>query len=92
MSGAKKEAAEILNQANLRASQVVEDAKIKAQEEAERIKVSAEKDLSQSINKAREGLRSEVAILAVAGAEKILKSEIDKESNASLIDEIAKEL
>ena len=92
MSGAKKEAAEILNQANLRATQVVEDAKTKAQEEVERIKVSAEKDLSQSINKAREGLRSEVAILAVAGAEKILKSEINKESNASLIDEIAKEL
>ena len=92
ISGAKKEAAEILNQANLRATQVVEDAKTKAQEEAERIKVSAENDLSQSINKAREGLRAEVAILAVAGAEKILKSEIDKESNASLIDEIAKEL
>ena len=92
MSGAKKEAAEILNQANLRATQVVEDAKTKAQEEVERIKVSAEKDLSQSINKAREGLRSEVAILAVAGAEKILKSEINKESNASLIDDIAKEL
>ena len=92
MGGAKKEAAEILNQANLRATQVVEDAKTKAQEEVERIKVSAEKDLSQSINKAREGLRSEVAILAVAGAEKILKSEINKESNASLIDEIAKEL
>ena len=92
ISGAKKEAAEILNQANLRATQVVEDAKTMAQEEAERIKVTAENELSQSINKAREGLRSEVAILAVAGAEKILKSEIDKESNASLIDEIAKEL
>ena len=89
---AKKDAADILSQANLRANQVIEDAKEKAQEEADRIKVSAEKDVVQSMNKAREGLRSEVAVLAVAGAEKLLKAEINKESNAALIDEIAGEL
>ena len=89
---AKKEAAELLNQANLRAGQVVEDAKTKALEEADRIKTSAEKDLTQSINRAREGLRSEVAVLAVSGAEKLLKSEIDQDKNAALIDEIAKGL
>ena len=92
MEAAKKDAAEILSQANLRANQVVEDAKEKAQEEADRIKVSAEKDVLQSMNKAREGLRSEVAILAVAGAEKLLKAEINQESNSALIEEIANEL
>ena len=92
MEAAKKDAAEILSQANLRANQVVEDAKEKAQEEADRIKISAEKDVIQSMNKAREGLRSEVAILAVASAEKLLKAEINKESNSALIDEIANEL
>ena len=92
MEAAKKDAAEILSQANLRANQVVEDAKEKAQDEADRIKVSAEKDVIQSMNKAREGLRSEVAVLAVAGAEKLLKAEINKESNSALIDEIANEL
>ena len=92
MEAAKKDAAEILSQANLRANQVVEDAKEKAQEEADRIRISAEKDVIQSMNKAREGLRSEVAILAVAGAEKLLKAEINKESNSALIDEIANEL
>jgi len=106
MEAAKKDAAEILSQANLRANQVIEDAKGKAQEEADRIKISAEKDVLQSMNikisaekdvlqsmnKAREGLRSEVAILAVAGAEKLLKAEINKESNAALIEEIAGEL
>ena len=89
---AKQEAAELLNQANLRAGQMVEDAKAKALEEAGRIKNSAEKDLIQSINRAREGLRSEVAVLAVSGAEKLLKSEIDQEKNAALIDEIAEGL
>tara|TARA_B110000014_G_C19852093_1_gene441517 strand:- start:62 stop:469 length:408 start_codon:yes stop_codon:yes gene_type:complete len=92
MGAAKKEAAELLNQANLRANQMVEDAKSKAQDEADRIKASAEKDLIQSANKAREGLRAEVAVLAVAGAEKLLKAEIDKESNAALIEEISNEL
>ena len=92
MEAAKKDAAEILSQANLRANQVIEDATGKAQEEADRIKISAEKDVLQSMNKAREGLRSEVAILAVAGAEKLLKAEINKESNAALIEEIAGEL
>ena len=92
MEAAKKDAADILSQANLRANQVIEDAKEKAQEEADRIKVSAEKDVIQSMNKAREGLRSEVAVLAVAGAEKLLKAEINQESNAALIDEIAGEL
>ena len=92
MEAAKKDAAEILSQANLRANQVIEDAKGKAQEEADRIKISAEKDVLQSMNKAREGLRSEVAILEVAGAEKLLKAEINKESNAALIEEIAGEL
>jgi F-type H+-transporting ATPase subunit b len=92
MEAAKKDAAEILSQANLGANQVIEDAKGKAQEEADRIKISAEKDVLQSMNKDREGLRSEVAILAVAGAEKLLKAEINKESNAALIEEIAGEL
>ena len=89
---AKQEAAELLNQANLRAGQMVEDAKAKALEEAGRIKNSAEKDLIQSVNRAREGLRSEVAVLAVSGAEKLLKSEIDQDKNAALIDEIAEGL
>jgi len=92
MGAAKKEAAELINQANLRANQMVEDAKSKAQEEADRIKESAEKDVVQSMNKARESLRSEVAVLAVAGAEKLLRAEIDQEANATLIDEIAGEL
>jgi F-type H+-transporting ATPase subunit b len=92
MGLAKKEAAELISQANLRANQMVEGAKSKAQEEADRIKESAEKDAIQSMNKAREVLRSEVAVLAVAGAEKLLKAEINQETNAKLIDEIASEL
>jgi len=89
---AKKEAADLVGQANQRANQLVEDAKTSAQEEAEKIKVSAQNDIEQSAKRAREELRSEVATLAVAGAEKILNSEIDEKKNSELIDELTKEL
>ena len=89
---AKKEAADLVGQANQRANQLVEEAKISAQEEAEKIKVSAQNDIEQSAKRAREELRSEVATLAIAGAEKILNSEIDEKKNSELIDELTKEL
>ena len=89
---AKKEAADLVGQANQRANQLVEEAKTSAQEEAEKIKVSAQNDIEQSTKRAREELRSEVATLAVAGAEKILNSEIDEKKNSELIDELKKEL
>ena len=89
---AKKEAADLLTQANQRANKLVEDAKTTAQEEAERIKISAQNDVEQSTKRAREELRSEVAALAVAGAEKILNSEIDEKKNSEILDELKKEL
>lgn len=89
---AKKEAADLVNQANARANQLVEDAKSTAHEEAERIKVSAQSDLDQAAKRTKEELRSEVAALAVAGAEKILGSEIDKDKNSQIVDQIAQAL
>ena len=89
---AKKEAADLVGQANQRANQLVEEAKTNAQEEAEKIKVSAQNDIEQSAKRAREELRSEVATLAIAGAEKILNSEIDEKKNSELIEELTKEL
>ena len=89
---AKKEAADLVGQANQRANQLVEEAKTSDQEEAEKIKVSAQNDIEQSTKRAREEQRSEVATLAVAGAEKILNSEIDEKKNSELIDELTKEL
>ena len=92
LQDAKKEAADLVNQANQRANQLVEDAKTSAQEEAERIKISAQNDVEQSTKRAREELRAEVATLAVAGAEKILNSEIDEKKYSEILDELKKEL
>ena len=89
---AKKEAADLVSQAGQRANQMVEDAKAQAQEEADRIKASASADLEQAAKKAREEIRSEVSALVVSGAEKVLRSEIDQDKNAEILDEISKEL
>lgn len=92
LNEAKKEASDLLGQASQRAGQLVEDAKTEARTEAEKIKISAQKDLEQASKRAREELRSEVATLAVAGAEKILGSEVDEKKNAQILEEITKEL
>mgnify|MGYP003320836870 CR=1 FL=1 len=69
---AKAEASSLINQANSRADQIVDEAKEQAAEEAKKIKLSAEADIEQSANKAKDGLRDEVASLVIAGAQKIL--------------------
>ena len=76
LDGAKTEASSLIAQANTRADQIVDEAKEQASEEAKKIKISAEADIEQSANKAKEGLRDEVASLVVAGAQKILDKEI----------------
>jgi len=44
------------------------------------------------VNRARETLRSQVAAIAVAGAEKILEKSIDQAANEELMNKLAAEL
>ncbi len=88
----KEEAAAIIEQANKRANQIIEEAKEKALEEANRVKAAKEAELEQEVNQARETLRSQVAALALAGAEKVLEASIDKKAHAKLVEKLAAEL
>ncbi|NQZ31115.1 MAG: F0F1 ATP synthase subunit B [Oceanospirillaceae bacterium] len=88
----KEQSAAIIEQANKRASQIIDEAKEAATAEAFRIKVAADADIEQEINRAKEDLRSQVAVLAIAGAEKILEAEVDKAAHAKLVDKLAAEL
>ena len=88
----KEQSAAIIEQANKRASQIIDEAKEAATAEAFRIKVAADADIEQEINRAKEDLRSQVAVLAIAGAEKILEAEVDKAAHAKLVDNLAAEL
>ena len=92
MQSSKEQSAAIIEQANKRASQIVDEAKDAATGEADRIKNAAQADIEQEVNRAKEDLRAQVAVLAVAGAEKILEATVDKAAHAKLVDKLAAEL
>ena len=89
---AKQKAAEIIAQADKRAAQLVEEAKGVAKLEADRMIAGAQASIAQETVRAKEALRGQVAGLAVAGAEKILRREIDAKAHADLLDAIKNEL
>ena len=89
---ARARAAEIIVQAEKRGTQVVEEAKAVAIAEGDREKAAAKADIQQEAARAREQLREQVAALAVAGAEKILRREVDARAHADLLDGIKKQL
>lgn len=89
---AKQQAAAIVEIANKRANQVVEEAKEQAVSEAQRIKDLAQAEVDREIARAREQLRSQVSVLALAGAEKILGSSIDASAHNAMLNKLAAEL
>ncbi|MBB1272675.1 MULTISPECIES: F0F1 ATP synthase subunit B [Psychromonas] len=89
---AKAQAAEIIDQANKRRTQIVEEAKNEAETERSKIIAQGEAEVEAERNRAREELRQQVAVLAIAGAEKIIKRTIDKEANSDIIDKLVAEL
>ena len=89
---AKQKAAEIIAQAEKRASQVIEEAKGAAKDEGNRILVGAKAEVEQEVFRAKEVLRQHVADLAVAGAAKILRREVDAKAHADLLTAIKAEL
>ena len=89
---AKQKAQEIINQAQKRANEIVEEAKDNARGEAERIVAAANAEIEQEVNRAREQLRGQVVSLAVAGAGKVLKKEIDAKANEELLQDLVAQL
>ena len=89
---AKAQAAEIVSQAQKRAAEIVDEAKTNARTEGERILIAAQAEIEQESNRAREHLRLKVGELAVAGAEKILRKEINAEMHKDIVAALAKEI
>ncbi|HEY7657016.1 MAG TPA: F0F1 ATP synthase subunit B [Burkholderiales bacterium] len=88
----RERAAEIIAQAEKRAAQMVEEARTQAREEGNREKAAAQAEIEQQASRAREALREQVAALAVAGAEKILRREVDAKAHADLLAQLRQEL
>lgn len=85
---AKDQASEIVTQAQKRAAEIVEEAKDNAKEEAGRVKASAEAEIEQEINRAKEQLRQQIAGVAMAGAAKVLKREVDEKAHSDIVDDM----
>jgi len=92
LNEAKQRATDIIGQAEKRATEIVEEAKNAAKAEGDRIIAGAKAEIEQEVSRAKEGLRTQVSVLAIAGAEKILRKEIDAKAHADMLNTIANEL
>ncbi len=89
---AREQARDILNKASSRATGIVDEARTQGEDEKRKRLESAQAELDVEINRARDELRNQVAVIAVAGAEKVLAREIDAEAHRELLDRLAAEL
>lgn len=89
---AKQEASHVIDLAHKRSQQLIEEAKLSAREEGQRIVQHAQDEIVREINQTREVLRKQLATLAVAGAEKIIKRNLDVASQTALLDEFVAEI
>jgi len=92
LSAARDDAAKRLADAERLAQSVVEEAKSRASEEAAKIIAAAKAEAEQESVKAREALRDQVAVLAVKGAEQILRKEVNAAVHAELLGRLKAEL
>ena len=92
LKAARVKANEIIEQAHQRANQLIDAAKADAIAEGNRQKALAEAEIEAAANRAKEDLRKQVSALAVSGAEKLLKREINANDQKALIDDLAAQL
>ena len=92
LKAARSKANEIIEQAHQRANSLIDAAKADAIAEGNRQKALAEAEIEAAANRAKEDLRKQVSALAVSGAEKLLKREINANDQKALIDELAAQL
>ncbi|SDG70795.1 F0F1 ATP synthase subunit B [Propionivibrio dicarboxylicus] len=88
----KEKVVELLVQAEKQSQQIIEEAKAQARIEADKVIAGAKAEIEQEAARAREALRERVADLAIAGAEKILRREVDAKAHADLLAQIKQDL
>lgn len=92
LAGAREEGQTHVANAEKRAQLIVEEAKNVANAEAARIIAAAKAEADNQVTKAREELRDQVAVLAVKGAEQILKREVNASAHADMLNHLKTEL
>ena len=71
---------------------IIEEAKLRATEEANKIIAAARAEAEQAVLRGRDQLRDQVAVLAVKGAEQILRKEVNASVHAELLSQLKSEL
>ncbi|GIU17554.1 MULTISPECIES: F0F1 ATP synthase subunit B [Shewanella] len=92
LKDAKATANEIIEQANKRKAQIVDEAKIEADTERAKIIAQGHAEIENERNRVKEDLRKQVAVLAIAGAEKILERSIDEAAHSDIVNKLVAEL
>ena len=88
----KEKVAEVIAHAERRAQQIIDEAKAQAKVEADKVVAGAKAEIEMEAARVKETLRERVAELAVAGAEKILRREIDAAAHAQMLAAIKQDL
>ncbi len=89
---AKGQANHILEQANKRSALTMDEAKEQAREEQRRIIAQAQEEISRELNQTKEAMKKQLATLAIAGAEKIVRHQLDTSKQMSLLEEFVAEI
>lgn len=92
LSQTRNETTTRLADADRRAQAIIEEAKARAIDEGNKIVAAARVEADQQAMQAREALREQVAVLAVKGAEQILRKEVNAGVHADLLSRLKTEL
>lgn len=79
-------------EAEKQAAVLIDQARREGEAEKARIIAQAQQDAAQEAQRVRESLRADVAILAVKGAEQILKREVNAQAHAELLTQLQAQL
>ena len=92
LKDARDAAAEMKTLNDKQVAATIEEAKVQAKAEADRIIAAAHAQIEQEKQKAKDQLREQVAALAIAGAEKILKREVNRDVHADMLSQLKGQL
>jgi F-type H+-transporting ATPase subunit b len=92
LKDARTRAQEIVAVAEKSATLRIEESKSQAKSEGERLVTAAKAQITQEVQSAKQQLREQVATLAVSGAEKILRREVDAKAHADMLNQLKAQL
>ncbi len=92
LKNVKEEAQMLIEQAQKRKAQIMDEAKSEAEQERKAIISRAQVEIQAEYKRTREKLCQQIAILAMAVAEKIIESSVDESTNSALVNKCIAEL